>query len=155
MSLSFTGATVVGATDEAGIIDPTGPGAHALRSRTAYSLSDVAPEEWPSSSGRGARRPPLPFGRRKVMRFSPSIVLSRIIESTLVLLGVPIFWSDDIRWIALWDLIAVVYLTIRVVRLGRGKRAGDDRGAWSGPRWAAAAAPCSLWSPASSGSCPA
>ncbi|WIX93266.1 DUF1345 domain-containing protein [Amycolatopsis sp. DG1A-15b] len=64
------------------------------------------------------------------MRFSPSTVLSRIIESTLVLLGVPIFLSDDLRWIALWDFIAVVYLAIRVVRLSRGKRAGDDRGAW-------------------------
>jgi uncharacterized membrane protein len=64
------------------------------------------------------------------MRFSPSIVLSRIIESTLVLLGVPIFWTDDSRWIALWDLIAVVYLAIRVIRLRRGKRAGDDQGAW-------------------------
>jgi uncharacterized membrane protein len=64
------------------------------------------------------------------MRFSPSLVLSRIIESTLVLLGVPIFWSDDVRWIALWDVIAVVYLTIRVIRLSRGKRAGDDQGAW-------------------------
>ncbi|HUQ58378.1 DUF1345 domain-containing protein [Lentzea sp.] len=64
------------------------------------------------------------------MRFSPSVVLSRIIESTLVLLGVPIFLSDDIRWIALWDIIAVVYLAIRVIRLSRGKRAGDDQGAW-------------------------
>lgn len=64
------------------------------------------------------------------MRFSPSIVLSRIIEGTLVLLGVPIFWSDDVRWIALWDVIAVVYLAIRVIRLSRGKRAGDDKGAW-------------------------
>ncbi|MEV4058108.1 DUF1345 domain-containing protein [Amycolatopsis sp. NPDC049688] len=64
------------------------------------------------------------------MRFSPSIVLSRIIESTLVLLGVPIFLSEDIRWIASWDLVAVVYLAIRVIRLSRGKRAADDRGAW-------------------------
>jgi uncharacterized membrane protein len=64
------------------------------------------------------------------MRFSLSVVLSRIIEGTLVLLGIPIFWSDDVRWIALWDLIAVVYLTIRVIRLSRGKRAGDDKGAW-------------------------
>ncbi|XVS66408.1 DUF1345 domain-containing protein [Actinosynnema sp. CA-299493] len=66
------------------------------------------------------------------MRFRPSIVLSRIIEGALVLLGVPIFLADveDIRWIALWDLIAVVYLAIRVIRLSRGKRAGDDQGAW-------------------------
>src|SRR5687768_6484810 len=66
------------------------------------------------------------------MRFSPSIVLSRIIEGTLVLLGVPIFFAEvgDTRWIALWDLIAVVYLTIRVIRLSRSKRAGDDQGAW-------------------------
>ncbi|MFJ8961878.1 DUF1345 domain-containing protein [Lentzea sp. NPDC102401] len=64
------------------------------------------------------------------MRFSLSIVLSRIIESILVLLGVPIFFFDDLRWIALWDVIAVVYLAIRVVRLSRGKRAGDDQGAW-------------------------
>ncbi|GGM70632.1 membrane protein [Lentzea pudingi] len=64
------------------------------------------------------------------MRFRPSLVLSRIIESTLVLLGVPIFWWDDARWIALWDVLAVVYLAIRVTRLRRGKRAGDDKGAW-------------------------
>ncbi|KOX30090.1 hypothetical protein ADK67_10065 [Saccharothrix sp. NRRL B-16348] len=66
------------------------------------------------------------------MRFRPSTVLSRIIESTLALLGVPIFFADvdDTRWIALWDLIAIVYLAIRVIRLSRGKRAGDDRGAW-------------------------
>ncbi|RDI21470.1 DUF1345 domain-containing protein [Lentzea flaviverrucosa] len=66
------------------------------------------------------------------MRFSPSIVLSRILEGTLALLGVPIFFADvnDTRWIALWDLIAVVYLMIRVIRLSRGKRAGDDQGAW-------------------------
>jgi uncharacterized membrane protein len=64
------------------------------------------------------------------MRFSPSIVLSRIIESILVLLGVPIFLSDDVRWIAVWDLVAVVYLASRVVRLSRGKRAGDDQGTW-------------------------
>ena len=50
----------------------------------------------------------------------------------LALLGVPIFLADvdDIRWIALWDLIAIIYLTIRVVRLSRSKRAGDDKGAW-------------------------
>ncbi|MGM1065334.1 DUF1345 domain-containing protein [Saccharothrix sp. Mg75] len=66
------------------------------------------------------------------MRSRPSIVLSRIIEGVLVLLGVPIFFAEveDIRWIALWDLIAVVYLAIRVIRLSRGKRAGDDQGAW-------------------------
>ncbi|MDQ2589045.1 DUF1345 domain-containing protein [Saccharothrix yanglingensis] len=66
------------------------------------------------------------------MRFSPSTVLSRIIEGTLVLLGVPIFLAEvhDSRWIALWDLVAVVYLAIRVIRLGRAKRAGNDRGAW-------------------------
>ncbi|MCX2953991.1 DUF1345 domain-containing protein [Lentzea sp. NEAU-D7] len=64
------------------------------------------------------------------MRFSPSIVLSRIIEGTLVLLGVPIFFLDDLRWIALWDVLAVVYLAIRIIRLRRGKRAGDDQGAW-------------------------
>ena len=66
------------------------------------------------------------------MRFSPSIVVSRIIEGTLVLLGVPIFFAEvgDTRWIALWDLIAIIYLTIRVIRLSRSKRAGDDQGAW-------------------------
>jgi uncharacterized membrane protein len=66
------------------------------------------------------------------MRPSPATVLSRIIEGTLALLGVPIFLADvdDVRWIALWDLIAVVYLAIRIIRLSRGKRAGDDRGAW-------------------------
>ncbi|ANZ41749.1 hypothetical protein BBK82_43200 [Lentzea guizhouensis] len=66
------------------------------------------------------------------MRFRLSIVLSRIIEATLALLGIPIFLAEvnDTRWIALWDLIAIVYLAIRVIRLGRGKRAGDDQGAW-------------------------
>ncbi|MCR3753620.1 DUF1345 domain-containing protein [Lentzea californiensis] len=66
------------------------------------------------------------------MRFSPSIVLSRIIEGTLALLGIPIFFAEvgDTRWIALWDVLAVVYLTIRVIRLSRSKRAGDDQGAW-------------------------
>ena len=64
------------------------------------------------------------------MRFRLSIVLSRIIESILVLLGVPIFWWDDARWIALWDVIAVVYLAIRVIRLRRSKRLGNDQGAW-------------------------
>ncbi len=66
------------------------------------------------------------------MRFSPSTVLSRIIEGTLVLLGVPIFFADvnDTRWITLWDLIAIIYLTIRIIRLSRSKRAGDDQGAW-------------------------
>jgi uncharacterized membrane protein len=64
------------------------------------------------------------------MPFSLSLVLSRTTEATLVLLGVPIFLFDDIRWIALWDVIAVVYLAFRVIRLSRGKRAGDDRGAW-------------------------
>ncbi|SDO60349.1 DUF1345 domain-containing protein [Lentzea jiangxiensis] len=66
------------------------------------------------------------------MRFKLSIVLSRILEGTLALLGIPIFFAEvnDTRWIALWDLIAVVYLAIRVIRLSRSKRAGDDRGAW-------------------------
>ena len=66
------------------------------------------------------------------MRFSPATVLSRIIESTLALLGIPIFLAEvnDTRWIALWDDIAVVYLAIRIIRLGRSKRAGDDQGAW-------------------------
>ena len=66
------------------------------------------------------------------MRFSLSIVLSRILEGTLALLGVPIFFAEvhDTRWIALWDLIAIIYLPIRVIRLSRSKRAGDDKGAW-------------------------
>ncbi|MFD9739735.1 DUF1345 domain-containing protein [Umezawaea sp. NPDC059074] len=64
------------------------------------------------------------------MSFTPSLLPSRLIEAALVLLGIPIFWSDDIGWIGLWDLVAVLYLVVRVTRLTRSKKAGDDQGAW-------------------------
>lgn len=64
------------------------------------------------------------------MRFRLSLVLSRINEITLILLGVPISISEDISWIAIWDLLAVIYLAVRITRLRRAKRAGDDQGAW-------------------------
>jgi uncharacterized membrane protein len=64
------------------------------------------------------------------MRFSPSLVLARILEGTLILLGIPISLSEDISWITIWDLFAVVYLAVRITRLRRAKRVGDDQGAW-------------------------
>ncbi|WP_199440547.1 DUF1345 domain-containing protein [Umezawaea beigongshangensis] len=64
------------------------------------------------------------------MRFSPSLVLARTLEGALILLGVPICLSEDISWITIWDLFAVVYLAVRITRLRRAKRVSDDQGAW-------------------------
>ena len=64
------------------------------------------------------------------MRFTPSLIVSRLTEAALVLLGIPIFLFEDVSWIAIWDLVAVFYLVIRMTRLSKAKKAGDDQGAW-------------------------
>lgn len=56
-----------------------------------------------------------------------SLIVSRVIEAGLILLGVLIMISDQhtIRDIALWDLLAVIFLAIRLIRLRRSNRNGD------------------------------
>lgn len=52
-----------------------------------------------------------------------SLGASRVIEVGLILLGIAIFTADDsIAYILFWDLLAMIYLTVRVVRLKRSKR---------------------------------
>ncbi len=54
-----------------------------------------------------------------------SLIASRVIEAGLILLGIAIFSvEDNIGYILFWDVLAVVYLAIRVVRLKRSKRDG-------------------------------
>ncbi|SDH56999.1 Uncharacterized membrane protein [Actinokineospora alba] len=59
-----------------------------------------------------------------------SFLVARLIEGALIVLGVLVFVSDNITYIALWDLLALVYLGIRVARLIRDKRAGAENLDW-------------------------
>ncbi|GAA1403202.1 hypothetical protein GCM10009613_64040 [Pseudonocardia kongjuensis] len=58
-----------------------------------------------------------------------SLITSRVIEFALVLLGVAVFIDENLAILLLWDLLAVLYLTIRVRRLVRSAR---DRGGTDG-----------------------
>jgi uncharacterized membrane protein len=63
---------------------------------------------------------------------SVSLVFSRLIEVGLVVLGLAIlFWNSVLPWI-LWELLAAVYLAIRIVRVVRSKRHGGDQAQWLG-----------------------
>ncbi|UMP00763.1 DUF1345 domain-containing protein [Amycolatopsis sp. EV170708-02-1] len=53
------------------------------------------------------------------------LVVSRVIEIALVLLGVAVVVFDSGVYLALWDLVALVYLVMRMRRLSRAKRASD------------------------------
>jgi uncharacterized membrane protein len=61
-----------------------------------------------------------------------SLVLSRIIEAGLIILGVAVLSVDNLWPLALWDLLAVVYLVIRIVRVVRSKRHSGDQAEWLG-----------------------
>ena len=58
-----------------------------------------------------------------------TLVVSRFIEATLVILGLLIFVVDDVmEVIVFWDVLAVGYLAIRISRLRRARR--SDGLAW-------------------------
>jgi uncharacterized membrane protein len=61
-----------------------------------------------------------------------SFAVSRVIEVALVALGVSVFIGDSDIVIACWDIVAVVYLSIRIARLRRNRRSDGtewlDRG---------------------------
>ncbi|GAA4525258.1 DUF1345 domain-containing protein [Amycolatopsis samaneae] len=58
---------------------------------------------------------------RKVSR-----LLSRLIEGSLIILGLVVAFADNMPlYLGLWDLLAVVYLVIRIHRLVRGERKGS------------------------------
>ncbi|MBP2474750.1 putative membrane protein [Crossiella equi] len=52
---------------------------------------------------------------------SASFVLTRLLDLALLLLGLATFFLDDLVWVAAWDLLAVVYLAVRVYRVRRGR----------------------------------
>jgi uncharacterized membrane protein len=57
-----------------------------------------------------------------------AFVMSRIVEGVLILLGIVIFIVDkSTPYIAVWDVVAVVYLSIRVMRLRRDKQPVNDQ----------------------------
>lgn len=61
-----------------------------------------------------------------------SLVLSRLIEAGLILLGIAVLSVNNLLPLALWDLLAVVYLVIRIVRVVRSKRHTGDQAEWLG-----------------------
>lgn len=69
--------------------------------------------------------------RADVLR-NVSLVLSRLIEAGLILLGVGVLVATSILPLLLWMLLAVVYLVIRVVRVARSKRHSGDQAEWLG-----------------------
>jgi uncharacterized membrane protein len=61
-----------------------------------------------------------------------SLVFSRLVEAALIGLGVWMMVTTTLLPMALWDLLAIVYLTIRIVRVVRSKRHGGDQAEWLG-----------------------
>ncbi len=59
-----------------------------------------------------------------------SLVWSRFVEVTLVALGVWLFLKFELLPLVLWDLLAVVYLAMRIVRVTRSKRHTGDQAEW-------------------------
>jgi hypothetical protein len=59
-----------------------------------------------------------------------SLVWSRFVEMTLVALGVWLFVKFELLPLVLWDLLAVVYLAMRIVRVTRSKRHTGDQAEW-------------------------
>ncbi|MFE0028698.1 DUF1345 domain-containing protein [Amycolatopsis sp. NPDC059021] len=63
---------------------------------------------------------------RKISR-----LISRFIEGSLVLLGIVVAVVDDeLLYLALWDLLAIIYLAIRVGHLRAGKREAGEPSEW-------------------------
>jgi uncharacterized membrane protein len=72
-------------------------------------------------------------GVRADMARGASLVLSRTIEAGLVLLGAAVLFVPVLLPLLLWELLGVVYLVIRIVRVSRSKRhSGDDQAEWLG-----------------------
>ncbi|HET6482581.1 MAG TPA: DUF1345 domain-containing protein [Actinoplanes sp.] len=66
------------------------------------------------------------------MTSKASFFLTRAIEVALIIFGAFIFIGDgdgQLNSLAIWDLIAVVYIAIRIVRMRRSGRA-DQRSEW-------------------------
>ncbi|WP_158894783.1 DUF1345 domain-containing protein [Amycolatopsis anabasis] len=57
-----------------------------------------------------------------------SLIASRIVEAALVLPGIAVFVYVDVAYVVLWDLLALVYLAVRLARLKRS--AGQRDAAW-------------------------
>lgn len=57
------------------------------------------------------------------MLSTATLVLSRALEAALTVLGLLVFVLDDmLRYLSWWNLLALLYLAVRVARLWRAKR---------------------------------
>lgn len=66
-------------------------------------------------------------------RFSVFALLSRGVDVVLFLLGVLSIVADNLLYLLYWNLAAIIFVIIRLIRLGRIKKQQLDQAAWL--RW--------------------